>query len=360
MTRPIGYYVHHHGDGHRQRALCIAAQAPDRFVLMGTGLRDRTEGLASLDLEDDRPTGEMGFDGNDRADDRPTALHYAPIDHEGLRRRVARVADWIATARPALMVVDVSVEIAMLARLAATPTVYVRQQGLRTDAPHLDAFRGARALLCPFAAPLEDPGTAAWVRDKTVYCPGLTPPSPTRAVWGDGVLIVSGQGGAAADGDRIAALARAYPGRRWRVAGPMTEPADPPPNLKALGWCPAIAEEIGSAGLVVGGGGNGLVSAVLAAGRPFLCLPEPRPFDEQRIAARRLAAVGAAVTHDGWPPIAAWAGLMEAADRIDPDTQRALSDPDGPGRTARRLIALADGALIAPDPLPAPFPETPA
>ena len=344
MTRPIGYYVHHHGDGHRQRAIQIASRAPDRFVLLGTGLEGRSGGLRCVELADDRPVGRAAFDGADGADDRPQALHYAPVDHEGVRSRAASVAGWIASARPALMVVDVSVEVAMLARLASTPSVYVRLTGRRDDPAHLDAFRGATALMCPFGAPLDDPGIPAWIRRKTHYAAGLTPEVPRREVREDVVLVVVGRGGAVGDGERIAETARAHPELQWRVAGPVSAVAEPPENLTLLGWTDAASEEIARAGVVVGGAGNGLVNAVLAADRPFVCLPEPRPYDEQFLTGRRLEALGAAVVVEGgWPPAYAWSCLLGQGRGLDPMARVGLVDAGGPAATARWLLGLADG-----------------
>lgn len=346
MTRPIGYYVHHHGDGHRQRAIQIASQVPDRFVLLGTGLEGRTQGLNFVDLADDRHAGVSAFDGHDAQIDRPDALHYAPVDHEGVRQRVAAVTDWIATMRPALMVVDVSVEIAMLARLAATPAVYVRLNGRRDDPAHLDAFRGACALLCPFAEAVDDPHTLAWVRRKTLYSPGLTARASACSVSDDVVLVVLGKGGVGGDGQQITDTARANPQVRWRIAGPVSAIPDPPSNLTVLGWREDMSEEIAAAGVVVGGGGNGLVNAVLAAGRPFICLPEPRPFDEQCTTAARLETVGAVVVHQGWPTTAQWPDLLDSARRLPLKNRAGLYDPFGPQTAARRIIALADDRTV--------------
>lgn len=350
MTRPIGYYVHHHGDGHRQRAIQIARQAPDRFVLLGTGLEGRTAGLDAIDLPDDRPDGVSAFDGHDASGCRPYALHYAPVDHDGVRRRVARITDWIATARPALMVVDVSVEIAMLARLAATPTVCVRLNGRRDDLAHLDAFRGARALLCPFGEALDAPETPTWVQRKTLYVPGLTARPSMARVQSDVVLVVVGKGGAAGDGTAVAEVARAHPHIRWRIAGPVSEIADPPTNLTVLGWREDVSYEIATAGVVVGGAGNGLVNAVLAAGRPFICLPEPRPYDEQRTTAARLEAVGAAVVHPNWPTPTQWPDLLNRARQLPQANRVGLVDPNGPQTAARLLIGLADDRPLALSP----------
>ena len=183
MTGKIGYYVHHHGAGHRQRAELIAAQLPTQITLLGTGLAGRVGNLACVDLPDDQLSGKRLGDDRKFGAQQPIALHFAPLAHDGVRKRVALMTDWIMRQHPDLMVVDVSVEVAMLARLASTPTVYVRLSGLRTDPAHLDAFRGAQALLEPFHSDLDDPAMPTWVRAKTYYAPGLTPRprSPHRA-----------------------------------------------------------------------------------------------------------------------------------------------------------------------------------
>lgn len=337
----IGYYVHHHGAGHLTRARAIAAFAPARFTLMGAGLAGRSGPMAVVDLPDDRPDGDTGFDGRDGAATRPDALHYAPVGHDGVRRRVADITDWIARARPSLMLVDVSVEVAMLARLAATPTVCVRLAGRRTDPAHLDAFRGATAILAPFHADLEDPDTPDWVRAKTHYAPGLTATVADAPVDEAVVVVVFGAGGGASDGQALAAAARRTPDLTWRVLGPMTHVAGPPPNLIALGWVDDASSEIARAGVVIGSAGNGVIGPVLGADRPFLCLPQARPFDEQRSTARALASAGAAILLEDWPEAEAWPDLLAAARRPVGDARTRLIRANAAQSTCDWLLDLA-------------------
>ncbi|WP_231635634.1 hypothetical protein [Novosphingobium sp. ST904] len=174
-----------------------------------------------------------------------------------MRARVAEMAGWIATARPALMVVDVSVEAAMVARLASVPTVYVRLNGERDDAAHRDAFRGASALLAPFPPALDAAATPAWVRDKTRYLPGITAEACAGTPIDRRILVVFGRGGAAGDGAMLADAARACPQWVWRVIGPATTPADIPANLEFAGWVDAPGREIARARIVVGAAGDG-------------------------------------------------------------------------------------------------------
>jgi len=343
MVRPIGHYVHHHGDGHRQRAIAIAKASAWPITLLGTGLAGRSGGIPFVDLPDDR-IGD-GFSGDDGCS-RPSALHYAPLDHDGQRRRVAAIANWIAEARPALMVVDVSVEVAMLARLASVPTVYVRLGGLRTDHPHREAFAGASALLAPFPAALDDPDMPDDIRARTFYAPGIVPSRPAGTAETNDVVVVVGRGGAAGDGERWAAAARSSPELGWRVIGPCTVPADPPHNLSLLGWVEGAESHIASAAVVVGAAGDGLVNAVIAARKPFICLPEPRPFAEQYSKAERLGALGAAIVCREAPKANAWPGLVAAARRVDPAVLASLDVRDGARRVAEWLARLGDAGAI--------------
>lgn len=343
MRRPIGYYVHHHGDGHRQRAIAIGRALAGGVTLIGTGLEGRGSGLPVLDLPDDRL--DASFSGSDGTE-RPSALHYAPFDHEGIRQRTACLTQWIACERPQLLIVDVSVEIAMLARLASVPTLYVRLSGKRLDPPHLDAFQGANALLAPFDEALDDEQIPDWIRAKTFYAPGIVSRSVSaQEVEQDVVLVVLGRGGGVSDGERWAAAARAVPDRRWRILGPCTAPSSSPPNLTLSGWVDDASALIARAGVVVGGAGDGVVSAVLASGRPFLCLPEPRPFDEQISKARRLGALGAATISLDWPSLCDWPHLLKDAANITSACTGLSTQSDGSARVAQWLESLVQGPL---------------
>jgi hypothetical protein len=329
--RPIGYYVHHHGAGHHARADAIAAACDWPVVLIGTGIGER-----GIDLPDDRPASGR-FDGRDAALHRPAALHYAPVDHDGVRMRVARISDWVAATRPALMVVDVSVEVAMLARLASVPTVYVRLNGIRDDAPHLDAFRAATALLAPFHGALESTAMPLWVREKTCYFPGITARAGAETAIDRRILVVFGRGGAPGDGDLVAAAARACPEWEWRVIGPASLASQCPANLAFAGWVDEPQREIARARIVVGAAGDGLVGAVMAADRPFVCVPEDRPFGEQRATAGGLARFGVAVVSLTWPSADSWPDLLGKALCLDRSARRALHDAHGASKAAAWL-----------------------
>lgn len=342
MSRPIGYYVHHHGDGHRQRAIAIGKALGD-VTLMGTDLAGKAGNLPCLNLPDDRL--DPGFSGIDHVE-RPSSLHYAPLDNEGIRQRTAMITAWIAKARPRLMVIDVSAEVAMLARLASVPTVYVRLNGRRLDAPHLDAFRGAAALLAPYHEALDDDDIPAWVREKTFYAPGIVRSAAIALDGRDGpVLVVLGRGGGISDGNRWTQVARAVPQRRFRVIGPCTVPDALPDNLELRGWVDDADAQIASAAVVVGAAGDGIVSSALAARRPFICLPESRPFDEQVSKAKRLAAIGGAIVSLEWPSAGDWPALIDLAIQRAKRWPSGLMEEGGPERAACWLKDLTGAPL---------------
>ncbi|SDM20896.1 Predicted glycosyl transferase [Methylobacterium phyllostachyos] len=341
MTRGIGWYVHHQGAGHLQRARAVATALPRPCTIIGTLAGFDTAGLDILDLPDDRPLGDAAFDGRDGATERPEALHYAPLNHPGLRARMARIAEWVARTDPALLVVDVSVEVALFARLLSVPTLVVRLAGTRTDQPHCEAFRSASRVLAPFPEALDGAGVPEWVRAKTVYAGFLTGPALTATEASHDIVVVFGQGGAGGDRPALAAAARAVPDRTWHVLGPVSGSGAIPDNLHLHGWVPDVAAYVARAALLVGGGGDGVVALAAAQAKRFLCLPEPRAYGEQTEKAAALARLGAAIVHVGWPEASAWPGLIQAGLALDPAVIGGLHSPTAVIDCAAAIDALA-------------------
>lgn len=342
MTGGIGWYVHHQGAGHLQRARTVAVHLSRPCTIIGTLAGFETEGLNTLDLPDDRPLGDQAdFAGRDGEAERPEALHYAPLRHPGLRRRMAAIAAWVERTDPALLVVDVSVEVALFARLLSVPTVVVRLAGDRTDQPHLEAFRSAARVLAPFPASLDGPNVPDWVRAKTFHAGFLGAEASQRQRDGTDIVVVFGRGGEGGDLGAIAAAARAVPDRAWHVLGPVFGRAECPPNLHLHGWVSDVGPFAARAAVLVGGAGDGLVALAAAHGRRFLCLPEPRAYGEQAEKADALANIGAALVRPSWPKAAEWPGLLREALALDPSVITALYDRTAAERCAAFLENLA-------------------
>src|SRR5688572_14577447 len=128
----IGYYVHNHGSGHKHRALAIADHLGSDVTLLGSlgplpPFRGSYVELAMDNQPAPGPEADVTANG---------ALHWAPLQHDGLRDRHGALAGWLSATPVSLLVSDVSVEVILLARLLSVPPVAVAQRGIRDDRPH--------------------------------------------------------------------------------------------------------------------------------------------------------------------------------------------------------------------------------
>ncbi|WP_148613480.1 glycosyltransferase [Nocardioides rubriscoriae] len=305
MSATVGYYVHHVGRGHQHRATALARH------LAATGGPSLT-GLSSLPRPHDWPGDWVELARDDTGETRePTArgrLHWAPRHHDGLRTRTAQVSAWIESARPDAVVVDVSVEVVLLARLHGVPVVSVVQPGRRDDPAHLLGFDAADALVAFWPAEAHGMllGVAPETRDR-LRCVGAlsrfpvhASPAPTtgrRA--GRHAVLLLGAGGhadpAVPDGDW-----------HWTTLG------------GDGGWVDDPARLLHEADVVVTHAGQNALAEAAASRRPVVVVPQVRPHDEQ------LAT--AAVLRDGdWPAV-----VLDAWPRDDGPLEQAVA-LDGSG-----------------------------
>lgn len=326
----IGYYVHHQGRGHLSRLQAVAAH-----------LRTPVVGLSSLP----RPAGWHGEWVRLAPDDGPTVsaaddvtaggvLHWAPRHHPGLGDRVATITSWIARERPSAVVVDVSVEVALLARLCGVPVVVVTLPGARTDRPHVAAYDAADALLAPWPARAHTRDWPASWTSKAWCVGGLSRfdgrPRPLSAPEPGGrrVLLLWGAGGRDVDAASVVAARRATPGWTWTERSPTR----PSPDL----WA-----ELCAADVVVTHGGQNAVADVAAARAPAVVIAQRRPFEEQAATAGALSRLGIADGHIAWPSADRWAGILDAAHRRGGQGWSRWSTGHGAQQAASHLDALA-------------------
>jgi hypothetical protein len=362
----VGIYVHHHGGGHASRAGAIGAALRARGVEVTylTSLDPaRFDGeVVALPLDVDTSAAPApGVDadasaagpascslsrvGRDKEQlELPAELHYAPIGSPGLRRRMATIAAWIAAASPDLLLVDVSVEVALLARLCGTRFAYVRQTGRRDDPPHRLAYGWAAGLLAPYPEWLEAGWAPPELRARSGYVGAVTrfdgAPRPELTARPRRALVL-GEGA-----ERIGAtLAAAAP--NWDVliaTGHDTDRAggvDPAPG----GIDPGSVDLdlLASCAVVVSPAGANTVAEAAFAGCGLVCLPCERPFGEQVARGEDLERTGAAVVRAAPPERAEWPELLEEALDRRPALAR-WADGGGAGRAAAYLEGLATGS----------------
>ena len=306
----IGYYVHHVGVGHRTRFRAIADAAPDiDFVPISEVPID-----GGLILPSDVPDGTP---------EDPTAggqLHWAPLHATTATRRLKTIVDWLHSAKPTGVVVDVSVEMVLVCRLAGIRTIAVRQHGDRTDAAHRLAFGSAVRLLAPFPAEFEtstDPVTIA----KTEHVGFIEPPdlpahARTSPVTAQDAVVLWGPAGGHIPGRRIDAVASVVKGRVFCIGGDVWDADDAPRSDKVvdLGWVDDPRGLFVNKPLVVGSCGNNSVALVASYGCPFVAYPQERPFDEQVQLAEALEAVGVAAVAPPCDDESAWRDVVARAE----------------------------------------------
>lgn len=322
----IGMYLHHHGSGHRTRGTAIAQAMTHKVTGLGSGPAPRHWPGRWVELPRDH--GDSEGDGEEAAYVDPDAsgvLHWAPLHHRGLRTRQALIVSWIASACPAMMVVDTSVEVSLLARLCGVPVVVSAMPGDRRDRAHTSAYDLASALLAPWpqAAGNRD-WPRAWV-DKTWHAGGISRfdgrerVAACRVSNHRRVLVMWGQGGSDVSSVQVEQAQRATPGWTWvHRGGPY------PPALDL--W-----RELGEADVVVTHAGQNAVADVAAARRPAVVIAQHRPHGEQHATADAVQRLGAATGLPHWPEADQWPNLLERALSHGGEGWKAWSGPGAAG-----------------------------
>ncbi|WP_062732739.1 glycosyltransferase [Sphingobium abikonense] len=361
MTRPIGYFVHHQGRGHAERCAAIAHAMPSsRPLTIFCACDDIFPALpANADIviipSLFEPTGDEAASMDWVST--PATLHCAPLGWPGIRSAMGQITSWFQDSDPALMICDVSAEIAQLARICSVPHVKILQHGDRSDPGHRAAYDGAAGLLAPFHYDLAQPEWDDAMRSKTFFAGGLGVDLrvPEREVARQRIgiepneeliLVLSGGGGEGFGQAPLGVGARSRPSARWITIGKVQRDwhATEPGNIEHRGWVDNADDYVAAANLVISSTGNTTCQQILAAAKPWLAVPEWRYFDEQHRKADALAAAGVATTRPHLPSSAhGWASaLADTWTSHHPDRQRAMIDEAPALATAQWLEALID------------------
>jgi UDP-N-acetylglucosamine--N-acetylmuramyl-(pentapeptide) pyrophosphoryl-undecaprenol N-acetylglucosamine transferase len=321
----IGYYVHHHGRGHSARARSICARLDEPVTFFSSlprparlRARDRWVELP-LDLPD---AGQAVVD-----TDCHGRMHWAPVHVTGLARRAAEFLRVAADTGLRRLVVDVSVEIAMLGRLAGIPVTVMAMPGERTDPAHRLAYDIADQIVAPWSAEVYQP---AWLRDHLdrTHFVGSISQFEDRAgpCTGTGTaVLLAGAGGDTLPEDAVAQLRHALPQYRWVALGASSWVDDPWPLLCA-------------ADLVITHAGQNAIADVALTGAAVIVVPQSRPFDEQHATADAMTRAGLTVGVTTWPTPDAWPDLHAATLALD-RSQWARLQVHGAAARAAEVIA---------------------
>jgi hypothetical protein len=322
----IGWYIHHVGRGHLQRAVAVSR-----------ALGHAVTGLSSLPRPPDWKGRWVDLPPDDVTNDDPTAggqLHWAPVHDHGLRNRMATVSSWIQTCCPSLIVSDVSVEVALLGRLHGVPVISVVLPGDRSDPAHVLGYRVSHALVAAWPASARDVvcGLPEDVSVRVEHVGGLSrlevatvcSPGAGRSR----VTVLAGAGGTALTLAKLEAARRESSGWNWQVLAP------PPLGTWVANPAPALRE----ADVVVTHAGQNAVAEAAAARRPAVVIPECRPHDEQVATARALGTEAWPVTVLGSWPDHGWPRLLAETSARDGALWEAWCD----GLAARRFAEVIE------------------
>ena len=359
MARPIGFFVHHQGRGHANRTKAIIERLDGRPVHVLTADPalfdgfDRPVTMHALPNMIGAPQASAALE----AYDTPSVLHCVPMGTPAMREHMGLIARHLMEDDPGLFVVDVSSEIALLARIHAVPAVLIRMHGNRSDVGHLGAYEASAAMLAPFSEAIEQADYPEWARARTHYAGGLcttTDPVPSReearhALGLDPerelVVVLTGGGGSGTPWAPLTVGARAAPEADWVALGPIHREGHETEfsNLRHLGWVDGVTLWLAAADIVIASAGDNTVHEIARVGRPFLVVPEWRYFDEQWRKAQELDRVGAAAMLPVWPGnLADWRHALKRAKAVDLDAQRELFDAAAAESAAQFLMETSD------------------
>ena len=262
------------------------------------------------------------------------------------------LCEWVDRTNPTALIVDVSAEITQYLRFLGVPTIAVRQHGDRSDYPHLAGYDAAYKLFAPFPQILESRSMPSWIQDKTIYTPGFSRYSdrvlskaaarkslsilPQQQV----VVVLNGKGGAKHSLSRLALAAMATPNWLWLVVGRIEQDCQISlPNLSIKGWCEDTYVYLKAADITIASGGHNTVMEIGTAKIPFLCIPEDRPFGEQRVKAQRLEELGLCMMRETFPSIDSLEFTLSRVKQMDGSKWEQIMAADG-GMQAAKAIEL--------------------
>lgn len=322
----IGYYVHHQGHGHLSHALSICAELDEPVTILSSLPKHPAWHGPWISLQRD----DLGSQPID-----PTAggeLHWSPIGDQKFQDRMAQIANWIVRTRPAALLVDVSVEVCVLARTMGVPVVTMALPGDRSDRAHRLGYALSDAIiapwfvrfaqLCPEMERYGDKVHYAGAISRYDQRPRLSrEPNQRRRA-----LVLQGTGGVGEQLD-IDAAATATAPWSWEQLGPENWRDDP--------W-----DDVCQADVIITHAGLSALGEIAAAGKPAIVIPQPRPHDEQLATAAALEEARLAVVRPSWPCPSEWAALLQAAVDLGADGWSSWSSGDGARTAARILLAV--------------------
>lgn len=324
MTRyRVSYYAHHFGTGHLRHAQKIAASDLFDLQVTSTGPRNTTLLKGALEYV------QLGAD-VDPADPKPEVvsdsfLHYAPTGAL-IQQRFSELNRAWKEFNPDVVIVDVSVEVALFARLSGYRVAFRRMPGNRKDTAHHMAYTLADTIFGYFPVGLEEEEHLEKFGHKSHYLSateptdhysppdlGLDQPAEQQRV------VVQTSLASAIPLDHVARAAAASPQWGWDIVGSVDPDGTPlPSNLRLHGVLCDPLPVMRSATVIISSAGHNAVAAAASCHKPVLLIPEERPYAEQLAFATALHSRAGIEMIETWRSAINWPQILERAAHGDP------------------------------------------
>ncbi|MFV8224323.1 hypothetical protein [Christiangramia aquimixticola] len=292
----LAYYAHQHGSGHSKFADLFAEFFKSKQIILTSFDHKFSRKSKVIILPSENP------DGTTRKSNQvapPDYLHYSPVGQRSIQLRSSLMLQSLLEHNTQLLIVDVSAEVAALARAASFPYAYVRLPGVRNDEGHLQAFKAATFLLAYYPERFEDESVPDWVRNKTIYLGFIfgeklkySPKTQCEEV--TSIVVISGKGGNENLNKYLPLLLDRFLSAHIKVLG-IFEEQHCSSRLEFAGFVDKPEVEINKAQLVVANCGLNTVSELTGIPVPFIAIAEKRPYEEQKIMQKALVNLDLAI-----------------------------------------------------------------
>ena len=310
----IGYFVNNHGSGHLNRLYCLDRELRSRAIDYKLYVfAEHINKIYKLDLAPNTKFVKLPV-GNWDNKKKHLAYHSLPSNYIEYFSPIVKccIDNKIDT-----FVSDLSVEVGLAVRLHVKKLIYVLLHGARIDITHELIFTEADKLLVPFSGVLQDGYFKEIDRKfgikysggflKFQYQPQTDLFPVEYCHHRKNILIILGTGGDNFDSDYINVDPSQYNvvvlGKE-HISNITTIPFANPYNY------------LRCADVVVGNAGDSIMHEVAYFNKPYICIPEERPFEEQIIKGDMLEKYNFAL-------LSTWQSfLSEDLQRLKPQTSK--------------------------------------
>lgn len=334
-TIPLGYYVHHDGSGHMARSLSIISHISTPVVLFST--LKPTEPLPRhvtyIYLPDDAVKDYI-----QPAESPFLYTPYSPIILERYNILLAAIQKYKIEA----MFVDVSPEIVLFSKLLGLRVGTTLMHGRRNDKAHSLAYDAADLLLSHNAKQFDTP-INYHTQTPITYTGGISRLSKRSSHLNPSVqniLVVTSRATSSLKADKIIKTAERFRRLTWNVVGAIDAPHHTPPNITFHGVVDNVISFYDKADIVIGSGGNNTIMEIASQRKPFICIPDTKPYAEQSEAAQALVRLNAAIVETEWPSDDRLTRILDTYQLIDFQAFHALVDDTAPAKAAHAIQLL--------------------